>query len=211
MVKSTSTRKANGIHRLKTGSKKPRAKTASTVMKLTKQNRRSIIRRNQTAWIFFCKDRRPSVVAEFPDKNFGQICKQLAEIWHAMPAADRVHYITLASKDKLRYKNSSDELTDAQRQFLKRYRRLKREQRKPLPKPALSPYMYFVIDKRTELVASQAPDITFEDIGRLLGERWKALSPEQREIYMQQSQTDKIRYKAELTRYNTDTKLQTAV
>lgn len=170
-------------------------------MRLTKQNKRNIIRRNKTAWIYFCTEKRPDVVNALPGKSFGEICKHLASMWHELPAEDRKRYVLLAEEDKKRYMNSSNDLTDIQKKFLKRYKRAKREQRKSHPKTALSPYMYYVIDKRNEVVGTLPGNTKFEDIGRLLGENWKNLEEKDRLPYMHKSNQDKIRYQREIEHY----------
>ena len=45
------------------------------------------------------------------------------------------------------------------------------------PKRALSAYMFFANENR-DIVRSENPDITFGQVGKKLGEKWKALTPE---------------------------------
>lgn len=46
-------------------------------------------------------------------------------------------------------------------------------------------------------------------VGKVLGERWKALSPKQREPYEAKAKTDKQRYEDEKASYNVSTSLPT--
>lgn len=195
--------KAEKKQRTKRERAKPEAKVVPDVqLRLTKQNKRSIIRRNKTAWIYFCTAKRPEVVEATPGQTFGETCKKLAHMWHNLSQADRQSYIQLAEDDRKRYVHSSQTLSDTQKKFLKRYRRAKREQRKSYPKTALSPYMYFVIDRRLSLVKSQPLNTKFEDIGRLLGERWTNLPEYDRQQYIIKSNDDKLRYQQEMFAYN---------
>jgi len=68
------------------------------------------------------------------------------------------------------------------------------------PKRGLSAYMFFANEQR-ENVRSENPGIAFGQVGKLLGERWKALSPKQRDPYEAKAATDKKRYEDEKAAY----------
>ncbi|CAB4256639.1 similar to Saccharomyces cerevisiae YBR089C-A NHP6B High- mobility group (HMG) protein that binds to and remodels nucleosomes [Maudiozyma barnettii] len=68
------------------------------------------------------------------------------------------------------------------------------------PKRALSAYMFFANENR-DIVRSENPDVTFGQIGRLLGERWKALTPEGKIPYEAKAAADKKRYESEKELY----------
>ena len=69
------------------------------------------------------------------------------------------------------------------------------------PKRALSAYMFFANENR-DIVRSENPDVTFGQIGRLLGERWKALTAEDKQPYEAKAEADKNRYESEKELYN---------
>ncbi|QUC17826.1 uncharacterized protein UV8b_02067 [Ustilaginoidea virens] len=64
------------------------------------------------------------------------------------------------------------------------------------PKRGLSAYMFFANEQR-ENVRSENPNITFGQVGKVLGERWKALSHTQRAPYEAKAAADKKRYEDE--------------
>ena len=68
------------------------------------------------------------------------------------------------------------------------------------PKRGLSAYMFFANEKRDD-VRSENPGIAFGQVGKMLGERWKALSPTDREPYEAKAKADKERYDAEKASY----------
>lgn len=78
-------------------------------------------------------------------------------------------------------------------------RRTKKDPNKP--KRALSAYMFFVQDWR-ERVKSENPDATFGDVGRLLGAKWKEMSPAEKKPYEDKAQADKERSARENAVYN---------
>lgn len=69
------------------------------------------------------------------------------------------------------------------------------------PKRALSAYMFFANENR-DIVRSENPDVTFGQVGRILGERWKALTPDEKTPYEAKAEADKKRYESEKELYN---------
>ncbi|OAA67572.1 nucleosome binding protein [Cordyceps fumosorosea ARSEF 2679] len=69
------------------------------------------------------------------------------------------------------------------------------------PKRGLSAYMFFANEQR-ENVREENPDVTFGQVGKILGERWKALSEKQRAPYEAKAAADKKRYEDEKAAYN---------
>ncbi|KAF3911748.1 hypothetical protein AA313_de0205719 [Arthrobotrys entomopaga] len=68
------------------------------------------------------------------------------------------------------------------------------------PKRGLSAYMFFANEQR-ENVRSENPGIAFGQVGKVLGERWKALSDKQRAPYEAKAAADKQRYEDEKKAY----------
>ncbi|GAA5803626.1 high mobility group box domain-containing protein [Helicostylum pulchrum] len=64
------------------------------------------------------------------------------------------------------------------------------------PKRGLSAYMFFSQDQRST-VKEESPDATFGQIGKLLGEKWKSMSEEQKKPYALKAEIDKKRYESE--------------
>jgi hypothetical protein len=69
------------------------------------------------------------------------------------------------------------------------------------PKRGLSAYMFFANEQRDN-VREENPNATFGDVGKRLGERWKALSEKQRAPYEAKAAADKKRYEDEKAAYN---------
>ncbi|KAI1908902.1 Non-histone chromosomal protein 6 [Ophidiomyces ophidiicola] len=81
-------------------------------------------------------------------------------------------------------------------------RRVEKKKKDPnAPKRGLSAYMFFANEQR-ENVREENPGITFGQVGKLLGERWKALSDKQRAPYEEKAAADKKRYEDEKASYN---------
>jgi len=69
------------------------------------------------------------------------------------------------------------------------------------PKRGLSAYMFFANEQR-ENVREENPGISFGQVGKVLGERWKALNDKQRTPYEAKAAQDKKRYEDEKASYN---------
>ncbi|KAH8905570.1 hypothetical protein BR93DRAFT_929833 [Coniochaeta sp. PMI_546] len=69
------------------------------------------------------------------------------------------------------------------------------------PKRGLSAYMFFANEQRDN-VREENPGVTFGQVGKILGERWKALSDKQRTPYEAKAAADKKRYEDEKQAYN---------
>ncbi|KAH9886852.1 HMG box protein [Xylariomycetidae sp. FL2044] len=75
--------------------------------------------------------------------------------------------------------------------------------RKDGPKRGLSAYMFFANEQR-ENVREENPGISFGQIGKILGERWKALTDKQKAPYESKAAADKQRFQDEKAAWNPD-------
>ncbi|GAN07545.1 non-histone chromosomal protein 6 [Mucor ambiguus] len=69
------------------------------------------------------------------------------------------------------------------------------------PKRGLSAYMFFSQDKRAQ-VKEENPEASFGTLGKLLGEKWKAMSDEEKKPYVDKAEADKKRYEDEKAALN---------
>jgi hypothetical protein len=69
------------------------------------------------------------------------------------------------------------------------------------PKRGLSAYMFFANEQRDK-VREDNPGISFGQVGKMLGEKWKALSDSERRPYEEKAAADKKRYEDEKATYN---------
>ncbi|CCD22684.1 high-mobility group nucleosome-binding protein NDAI_0A05290 [Naumovozyma dairenensis CBS 421] len=81
-------------------------------------------------------------------------------------------------------------------------RRVVRRKKDPnAPKRGLSAYMFFANDNR-DIVKAENPNITFGQIGKVLGAKWKELNDEEKQPYQDKADADKKRYESEKELYN---------
>lgn len=60
--------------------------------------------------------------------------------------------------------------------------------------------MFFANENR-DIVKAENPNITFGQVGKVLGEKWKALTAEEKEPYEAKAKADKKRYESEKELY----------
>ncbi|CAI4969425.1 BTE_HP_G0085470.mRNA.1.CDS.1 [Saccharomyces cerevisiae] len=100
------------------------------------------------------------------------------------------------------YKTSAMAATKEAKQPKEPKKRTTRRKKDPnAPKRGLSAYMFFANENR-DIVRSENPDVTFGQVGRILGEKWKALTAEEKQPYESKAQADKKRYESEKELYN---------
>lgn len=68
------------------------------------------------------------------------------------------------------------------------------------PNKSLSPFIIFNKENREKIKAAN-PDVTFGELGKLIGSAWKTLDQKQRLIYEQKALDDKKRFEAEMCAY----------
>ncbi|CAN6631340.1 non-histone chromosomal protein 6A [Trichomonascus vanleenenianus] len=81
-------------------------------------------------------------------------------------------------------------------------RRVQKRKKDPnAPKRSLSAYMFFANEQRDN-VRAENPNITFGQVGKILGERWRALSEGDKAPYEEKALADKKRYEDEKAAYD---------
>eukprot|EP00854_Cymbomonas_tetramitiformis_P016961 gene16961-20151_t len=65
------------------------------------------------------------------------------------------------------------------------------------PKRPMAAYMFFCMENR-EKVKTEMPDLTFGEIGRIMGQRWAAASAEEKTKFTDMAEKDKERYEEEM-------------
>ena len=68
------------------------------------------------------------------------------------------------------------------------------------PKKGMSAFMMFSNEQRNKIKADN-PEATFGEIGRKVGEAWKALNDKQKAVYTKKAEEDKKRYDSEFQTY----------
>ena len=70
-----------------------------------KEGKEAKPKRGLSAYVFFCRDKRPEVVKKYPDLKFGEVGKKLGEMWRDLDDSKKEPYKQKEIKDKERYRN----------------------------------------------------------------------------------------------------------
>ena len=73
------------------------------------------------------------------------------------------------------------------------------------PKRGKSSFMFYSTEMRAK-IKEENPDLSFGDLGRKIGEMFKALSPEEKAKYEKKAAGAKQKYEAEMKTYNATAK-----
>ena len=147
----------------------------------------------KTGWVFFCNERREQTKKENPGIKFGDINKLLSKPWQMLSAADKNKFLEMAKDDKRRYENEIASLTSEEK-------RAYRCNNSKGPKKVCSAYMCFVRSQRPAICANN-PGMSFQEIGKQMGLEWKSLSNEDKKKYIDMHLEDKIRYQADVVKW----------
>lgn len=145
---------------------------------------------------------------ENPGMTFGQLAKFTSSMYKSLSPEEKSRWEEIAAQDKERFEN---ELTtyqpppgfDANGNLMESHiiRKNKKEKDPNAPKRARGSYVFFTLDARPKIL-EETPDLTFREIGCVMGERWRALSAEDRQKYDDLANNDKKRFKEEIDIYN---------
>jgi hypothetical protein len=142
--------------------------------------------------------------------SFGQLAKYTSHMYKHLTPDEKATWEARASQDKARY---DSELTsyepppghDAKGILIDDHRPRKRNKRGPkdptAPKRASGAYVFFTNEMRPK-VLDEYPGIKFVELGKVLGERWRALTQEQKKLFEELANQDKVRFQMEMQEYN---------
>jgi len=164
-------------------------------------------RRNLSAYLLYQNAMRDEFKRENPSLTFGQLAKYTSMMYKNMPAQEKAKWDALALEDKARFEREMQTYipvpTHHNQVYLqaggKSKRRNKRGKTKEpgAPKRASGAYVFFTNEMRPLLMA-EFPNLKFVDLGRVMGERWRALSPEEKKRYEDMASEDKVRFQTEM-------------
>lgn len=145
----------------------------------------------------------------FCGQTFGQLAKYTSHMYKNLTAEEKATWEARAQQDKVRYDAEIAAYVpppghDARGVLIEDNRPRKRNKRGPkdpaAPKRASGAYVFFTNEMRPKVLA-EYPGIKFVDLGKVLGERWRALSSEDKKRYEDMAAEDKIRFQMEMQQY----------
>mmetsp|Transcript_5836 Transcript_5836/g.8878 ORF Transcript_5836/g.8878 Transcript_5836/m.8878 type:complete len:397 (-) Transcript_5836:219-1409(-) len=168
-------------------------------------------KRNMSAYLLYQNAMRDQFKRENPGMTFGQLAKYTSHMYKNLTPEEKAMWDARAAQDKARYDAQIAAYVpppghDAHGNLLENHRPRKRNKRTPkdpgAPKRASGAYVFFTNEMRPQ-VMSEYPGIKFVEMGRVMGERWRALTPHEKKRYEDMAADDKVRFQMEMQQYQT--------
>lgn len=170
-------------------------------------------KKNLSAYLLYQNAMRNKFTQENPGMSFGELSKYTSQMYNSLSVEEKNQWKYLAQQDKARYEAELAHYANphmyhpaAAAPMMHQVvppstgKKQKAVRDPSLPKKSKGPYLVFAEEERPK-IKSQFPDIKFTQMGAILGERWRALSKEEKERYEILAKNDKDRYSNELENY----------
>lgn len=150
-------------------------------------------KRNRSAFILFSIDiRNKQNVKALDELNPNDKFVKIAQLWKEADEETRQLYEQKAKQEKVKY---ASELSD----FCKTFPSEPIQRPRNYIKKPCNAYGYFLKDMKEE-IRKQNPEMRMCEVLRIVGERWKLLSAENKEKYELQAEASKKNFKEEVTK-----------
>lgn len=169
-------------------------------------------KRNMSAYLLYQNAMRDQFKRENPGMTFGQLAKYTSHMYKNLTPEEKATWDARAAQDKARYDAQIAAYVpppghDARGNMIEDHRPRKRTKRGPkdpsAPKRASGAYVFFTNEMRPQ-VMKEFPGIKFVEMGRILGERWRALTPHEKKRYEDMAAEDKVRFQMEMQTYTSN-------
>jgi len=166
-------------------------------------------KRNMSAYLLYQNAMREQFKRENPGMTFGQLAKYTSHMYKNLTTEEKATWEARAQQDKARYDAEIAAYVpppghDARGVLIEDMRPRKKNKRGPkdpsAPKRASGAYVFFTNDMRPK-VLQEYPGIKFVELGKVLGERWRALGPEEKKRFEEMAADDKVRFSMEMQQY----------
>ena len=128
-------------------------------------------------WVLYCMEERPKLKMNRPDAKFGEITRLLSKQWNDLDSAQSQRFFNAAEEDFNRYR-------EEMAVFIKKFQQNeKKRHRKPKRK---GPYIMFTRENYHDM-ALKHPGKLCPFIGKALGQVWKNMTPEEKDVYAKMS------------------------
>jgi hypothetical protein len=169
-------------------------------------------KRNMSAYLLYQNAMREQFKRENPGMTFGQLAKYTSHMYKNLTPEEKATWEARSQQDKARYDAEISAYVpppghDSRGVLIDDQRPRKRNKRSPkdpsAPKRASGAYVFFTNEMRPK-VLQEYPGIKFVELGKVLGERWRALSAEEKKKYEDMASEDKARFQMEMQQYTAE-------
>lgn len=168
-------------------------------------------KRNMSAYLMYQNTMRESFRTENPGMTFGQLSKFTSAMYKSLTPEEKARWEEAAVQDKARYEaelanyapppgfDPAGNMVDGSSIGPRKYN--KKSKDPDAPKRARGSYVFFTLEERPKII-KESPDMKFTELGNVMGQRWRALSAEQKKKFEDLANDDKKRFNEEMAEYN---------
>lgn len=160
--------------------------------------------------------KREEIAAENPGIKFTQIGTVAGQKWRTLTDEDKAPFVEIAEEDKARYLKEMEGYTPlpnirvlassrAGKKMLKH--KIKKIKDPNAPKRPMTAFFHYLAATRAATKA-EFPDASVSDLAKTMGERWRALTEEEKVPYLEKYAADKERYQKDMESYTPPAPLQ---
>jgi hypothetical protein len=166
-------------------------------------------KRNMSAYLLYQNAMREQFKRENPGMTFGQLAKYTSHMYKNLTPEEKATWESRAQMDKTRYDAELSAYVpppghDARGVLIEEHRPKRRTKRAPkdpaAPKRASGAYVFLTNEMRPKVLL-EFPGIKFVELGKVLGERWRALTPDEKKRFEAMAAADKVRFQVEMQQY----------
>mmetsp|Transcript_15234 Transcript_15234/g.20797 ORF Transcript_15234/g.20797 Transcript_15234/m.20797 type:complete len:389 (-) Transcript_15234:378-1544(-) len=168
-------------------------------------------KKNMSAYLLYQNAMRDPFKQENPGMTFGQLAKYTSHMYKSLTPDEKAQWEARAHFDKERYDQQMAQYVpppghNAQGVLIddSKYARKQKKPKDPnCPKRARGSFVFFTFEMRPKIL-QEFPGIKFVEMGTLMGERWRALPPEEKKRFEDMAAADKARFNNEMQKYNAE-------
>lgn len=172
-------------------------------------------KKNLSAYFLFTNERRQELKVQYPEKKLTELTTLMATEWKAMDEATKKTYQDRAIADKENYLTALAEYkkTENYTQYQVKLSGWKEEQKltaskkaakkpKDVNAPKKPPTAYFLFTNKVRAAVTAAnPDMKITEIAKVLGQKWKEISEEEKKEYQDEAAKLKEQHKITVEEY----------
>jgi hypothetical protein len=151
-----------------------------------------------------------------PDAKFQDHGKEIGRMWRELGDEERSFWVEQSRLDRERFEREKDQYegpwtVESQRSTKRKGGEMMKPpgnfqpppvvNKQPVPKGHKTAYILFFSAHQQQIKDEMAGEFTFVDLGKKIGEKWRSLSPEERQYWEEQARLDKIRVEKEQHAY----------
>jgi len=166
-------------------------------------------KRNLSAYLLYQNAMRDQFKRDNPGMTFGQLSKYTSHMYKSLTPQEKAEWDLRCQQDKARFEEEMKTYVpppghDAQGNLIEdrpMTKRAKKRKDPNAPKRARGSFVFFTFDMRPKIMI-EFPNVKFVEMGTIMGERWRALSPEEKAVYEEKAKADKVRCTQEMQEYS---------